>query len=251
MAKKVRKREIVENVNEDALLHDLEVTHKKELFCNFKIQNKFKLNDVHKTFVELCLYKDTKMIFVDGPAGSGKSYLAVYAALQMLQKKEINQIIYIRSIIESASKSMGSIPGTVSEKFEPWTMPIMEKLEELVGSKVGGELLRNNYIKCLPVNFVRGLTFRDSVVIMEESQNFTIDEIVTILTRFGENSKYIIIGDSYQADIGTKSGFIKIQEAFNDEESDEQGIHNFVFTENEIVRSEILKFIVRKIESNR
>lgn len=249
MAKKSRRREIVDEVSEDVLLHNIEVSTKKQWFCDFKISNEFKLTDVHNSFLQLLLYKDTKMVFVDGPAGTAKTYLAVYAALQMLQKKQINQIVYIRSIVESASKSMGSLPGELQDKFQPWSLPLVEKLEELVGPKIGGELMRNNFIKCMPVNFVRGLTFRDSVVIADESQNFSDSELTTILTRFGENSKYIVIGDSFQSDIGRKSGFSKIRQVFDNEESDQRGIHSFVFTENEVVRSEILKFIVKKLEN--
>ena len=249
MAKKTRRREIVENIEEDIILHDLEVTHKKELFCNFKITNNFKLNEVHNSFIELVLYKDTKMVFVDGPAGSGKSYLSVFAALQLLKKKQINKIIYLRSIAESASKSIGSLPGSLEDRFQPWVMPLIEKLDEIVGSKIGGELMRNKFIESIPINFVRGLTFRDSLVIIDESQNLSREELVTAITRFGENSKYIIIGDSYQADIGNKSGFSKIRQSFDDQESEDMGIHSFIFSENEIVRSDILKFIVKKIET--
>ena len=96
--------------------------------------------------------------------------------------------------------------------------------------------MRENYVKCMPVNFVRGLTFRDSVVIVDESQNLGLAELITILTRFGENTKYVVIGDSRQSDIGNKSGFNKIQHAFNNAESEDRGIHNFLFTENEVVR---------------
>lgn len=249
MAKKTRKREVVEDESmENVLLHNMEISTKKEWFCNFKIHNEFKLTDVHNSFMEMTLYRDTKMVFVDGPAGSAKSYLAVYSALQMLQRKQINQIVYIRSIIESASRSMGSLPGELQDKFYPWSLPLMEKLDELVGPKIGGELMRNNYVKCMPVNFVRGLTFRDSVVIVDESQNMTSEEITACITRFGENSKYIVIGDSFQSDIGHKSGFSRIRQAFDDEESESNGIHSFIFTENEVVRSNILRFIVRKLE---
>jgi phosphate starvation-inducible PhoH-like protein len=251
MAKKPRKKEVADttNIDEYVLLNNIETSTKKEWFLNYKIHNQFKLNDVHNSFVELMLYKDTKMIFVDGPAGSGKSYLAVYGALQLLLKKQINQIVYIRSIVESASKSMGSLPGELQDKFQPWSLPLIEKLDELVGPKIGGELVRNNYIKCMPVNFVRGLTFRDSVVIVDESQNLTTAELTTILTRFGENTKYVVIGDSFQSDIGSKNGFSKIRTAFNDQESEDKCIHNFVFSENEVVRSQILKFIVKKLEN--
>lgn len=250
MAKKPRKREQVEIVNEDVLLHNIEVSTKKEWFCNFKIHNEFKLTDVHNSFMELLLYKDTKMVFVDGPAGSAKSYLAVYGALQMLLKKQISQIVYIRSIVESASKSMGSLPGELQDKFQPWSLPLIEKLDELVGPKIGGELMRNHYIKCMPVNFVRGLTFRDSVVIVDEIQNLVWSEAVAILTRFGENTKYVVIGDSFQSDIGNKSGFARVLKAFDNEQSEQKGIHCFTFTENEVVRSDILKFIVTQLEGS-
>lgn len=251
MARKLRKKEVVDsNIDEYVLLNNIETSTKKEWFLNYKIHNQFKLNDVHNSFMEMLLYKDTKMVFVDGPAGSGKSYLAVYGALQMLLKKQINQIVYIRSIVESASKSMGSLPGELQDKFQPWSLPLIEKLDELVGSKIGGELIRNNYIKCMPVNFVRGLTFRDSVVIVDESQNLTTAELTTILTRFGENTKYVVIGDSFQSDIGaSKNGFSKIRNVFNTPESEEKGIHNFIFSENEVVRSQILKFIVKRLET--
>lgn len=248
MAKKPRKRAEVDLLEEEILLKNIESTTKKEWYLNYKIDNQFKLNEVHNSFMQIMLYKDTKMVFVDGPAGSAKSYLAVYGALQMLLKKQIQQIVYIRSIVESASKSIGSLPGEIGDKFHPWSLPLLEKLDELVGPKISGELMKNNYVKCLPVNFVRGLTFRDSFVIVDEAQNMCSQELTTILTRFGENSKYVVIGDSFQSDIGSKNGFSKIRNAFDDKESEERGIHNFVFGPNEVVRSEILKFIVKKLE---
>lgn len=248
MAKKTRKRAVDFLEDEETLIKDIETTTKKEWYLNYKINNQFKLNEVHNSFMEIMLYKDTKMVFVDGPAGSSKSYLAVYGALQMLLKKQVQQIVYIRSIVESASKSIGSLPGEIGDKFHPWSLPLLEKMDELVGPKISGELMRNNYVKCLPVNFVRGLTFRDSFVIIDESQNLDSKELTTILTRFGENSKYVVIGDSFQSDIGSKNGFSKIRSAFDDKESEEKGIHNFVFGPNEVVRSEILKFIVKKLE---
>ena len=248
MAKKTRKRAVDFLEDEEILIKDIETTTKKEWYLNYKINNQFKLNEVHNSFMEIMLYKDTKMVFVDGPAGSAKSYLAVYGALQMLLKKQVQQIVYIRSIVESASKSIGSLPGEIGDKFHPWSLPLLEKMDELVGPKISGELMKNNYVKCLPVNFVRGLTFRDSFVIIDESQNLDSKELTTILTRFGENSKYVVIGDSFQSDIGSKNGFTKIRSAFDDKESEDKGIHNFVFGPNEVVRSEILKFIVKKLE---
>jgi phosphate starvation-inducible PhoH-like protein len=214
---------------------------------NLGIRNKYQLNDVHKSFLDTCLYERTKMVLVDGPAGTAKTFLAVYAGLLLLQEKKIKNIIYIRSIVESATKSIGALPGELDEKFKPWSLPLLDKLNELLPPTSIDELMQSNTIKCIPVNFVRGLTFHDSMVIIDEFQNLTHEEGVTILTRFGHNSKYIAIGDARQADIGSKSGFKDLFNAFDDEESVEHGIHTFKFDENEIVRSKILRFIVSKI----
>lgn len=214
---------------------------------NFVIKNKFKFNDVHQTFFNLCTDDRTRMVLVDGPAGTSKTFISVMAGLTLLKEKQTNQIVYIRSIVESAAKSIGSLPGEIDDKFKPWSLPLLEKLNELVPPSVSNKLIDEQAIKSIPVNFVRGLTFHDSFVIVDESQNLTKEELVTILTRFGQRTKYIVIGDGMQRDIGYKSGFREVFERFNDDESTNMGIHTIKFGENEIVRSQILKFIVKKL----
>ena len=214
---------------------------------NFQIKNKFTFNDVHQTFYNLCTDERTKMVLVDGPAGTAKTFIAVMAGLTLLKEKQTNQIIYIRSIVESAHKSIGALPGEIDEKFKPWSLPLLEKLNELVPMNIADRLVKDGVVKSIPVNFVRGLTFHDSFVIIDEAQNLTKDELVTILTRFGQRSRYMVIGDTRQRDIGKSSGFPTVFEAFNDEESTNHNIHTITFGENEIVRSQILKFIVKKL----
>jgi hypothetical protein len=175
------------------------------------------------------------------------TYLAVLAALNLLQQKKIKKIVYIRSIVESAEKSIGALPGELDEKFKPWSLPMLDKLHELLSDAATDALLNNGTVQCIPVNFVRGLTFHDSVVIVDESQNLSRKELVSILTRFGHNSRFIIAGDLKQNDI-VKSGYKEVLERFNDEESANNHIHCVHFGQNEIVRSHILKFIVRKLE---
>lgn len=215
---------------------------------DFKIDYNFKSNDKHKSFVGLMLKPDSKMLFVDGPAGTAKTYLAVYGAVSLLKKHAIDEIVYIRSVVESASQKMGSLPGEVDDKFGPWSMPLVEKLDELVNVTVRKELLGRGFVHCVPVNFVRGLTFNNSFVIVDEAQNLTRGELTTILTRFGEGSKFIIVGDSKQSDIGNRSGFGPIQKCFDNQESEEQQIYTFKFDETDIVRSEILQFIVKQLD---
>ena len=227
-----------------------------EIACNwdldFKVVCNFDLNDTHKSFKALSTRFGTKMVFADGPAGTAKTYLAVLAAVELLNKGAVESIIYIRSVVESASQKMGSLPGEVDDKFLPWSMPMIEKLDEIVGVPTRKNLMSRNLVECVPVNFVRGLTFHDSVVIVDEAQNLTTSELITILTRFGENSKYFVVGDTNQSDINGKSGFAPIYKCFVDQEDDnaceEQGIYTFKFTDQDIVRSEVLKFIVNRLD---
>jgi phosphate starvation-inducible PhoH-like protein len=221
---------------------------KNDIFLNFRIDQKFHLNEHHKAFVEKATEEDSQILFCDGPAGSSKTYLAVFVALSMLRDKKIDEIVYIRSIVESATRKLGSLPGEVDEKFKPWSIPLIEKCDELVGKQITSMLFESNYLKSIPVNFLRGATFTNNVVIVDEAQNLEHSELVTILTRFGKNCKLFIIGDSLQSDI-QKSGFEKIMRAFDTEESNKNGIHAFHFTEEDITRSKLLKFIVKVIAS--
>lgn len=226
---------------------DGKILHKNEFEFNFEISKQFKLKDSHKSFVELGFTKDTNMMFVDGPAGSAKTFCAAYLGLHLLKSHRVEEIVYIRSIIESASKSMGSLPGEIDDKFYPWSIPLKEKLDELLVPGVSTMLFDTGHVRAIPVNYVRGLTFMNSFVIVDEAQNLTHSELVTIMTRFGTDSKMVIIGDTRQSDINGKSGFNKMYDTFNDTESEQHGIYTFKFTEQDIMRSELLKFIVSKI----
>lgn len=248
--KKFRKNRKYSSSNKDIEVEELEKTVKTTKWeYDFDVTNKFNFTDVQNDFLNIIQNDNTHAVIVDGPAGSAKTYLAVLAALKLISKRKLESLVYIRSVVESANKSIGSLPGEIEEKFLPWSMPLNDKLEELISPTVIKNLLSTNVIKCLPVNFIRGLTFRDSFVIVDEAQNLTLSELTTILTRFGKNSKYVIAGDSLQADIGKLSGFTKILNGFNKDESKEKGIHTYKFTDNEIVRSEILKYIVSVLKS--
>jgi phosphate starvation-inducible protein PhoH and related proteins len=218
---------------------------------DFKINSEFTLNPVHESFQGILTNRKTKMVFADGPAGTAKTYLAVQSALELLKRMYVDSIIYIRSVVESASQKMGSLPGEVDDKFLPWSIPMIEKLDELVGVPTRQNLMNKNLVECVPVNYVRGLTFNDKVVIVDEAQNLTTSELVTILTRFGTRCRYIVVGDAAQSDINGKSGFQPIFNCFNDSASEENGIYTFTFSENEIVRSDILKFIVKQLDKLR
>ena len=179
------------------------------------------LTEKQKSFLKIALSKDTKIIFVSGPAGSSKTYISVYAALRQLCSSKELDLLYIRTIIESAEKGLGALPGDLSEKFNPYIIPLKEKLDELIPDSTTAktDLIDSGRIDAMPINFLRGLSFKDKIVIMDEAQNATFKELTTLITRIGENSKIFICGDLMQSDINGKSGFGDIIKKFDDEES--------------------------------
>lgn len=233
----------------DNIMDEMVKNNQTDFDLTFKINHHYKLTPTQYSFYNFMMDPNTKMGFVDGPAGTAKTYIAVLAALNMLRDREIDNIVYIRSIVESASKSLGFLPGEMEDKFAPWSMPLLDKLTELINPNVANSLLQKSYITCLPVNFTRGMTFRNSCVIIDEAQNLTKNELVTLLTRFGNHSKYIIVGDTNQSDINDKGGFDLIYKAFDSQSCKAEGINAYKFTGDDIVRSKVLRFIVKRLET--
>ncbi len=187
-------------------------------------------------------------MFLSGPSGSSKSFLATLAVLELMNLKKVSDLLYIRSIVESSDNKMGYLPGSAEEKLSPYLEPLMEKLDELLFAADINTLLKEKRVDGKPTGFLRGLSWNAKGIIMDEAQNSTFRELVTLLTRVGHFSKLFICGDPMQSDINGKSGFEKMCNVFNDVESKEKGIHVFYLTEEDIVRSEIVKYIVKKLE---
>ena len=129
--------------------------------------------------------------------------------------------------------------------------PLEDKLDELLPptTPIAEELIQSGRIQAMPINFLRGANWINKIIIADESQNFTFKELVTLITRIGENSKLIICGDMMQSDINGKTGFYDMIKLFDCEESRDRGIHCFRFTEDDILRSKILKYIVQKLKT--
>jgi phosphate starvation-inducible protein PhoH and related proteins len=231
------------------LSNEVQTSLERRWNSNYQITNNFVLTDAHKSFLETILNPDTNMCLVNGPAGSAKSYIATLAALLSVKRAAVEEIVYIRSVVESASSKLGFLPGDINEKFHPWSMPLMDKFNELLSPSDAVQIMKSGFVHCIPVNLVRGLTFKKSIVIVDECQNMTKSELITVLTRFGLDSKYVLLGDSRQSDIGGRTGFSKVHEAFKNEKSEGMGIHTFTFTNNEIVRHPLLSHICEVVES--
>ena len=223
---------------------DMELTEslQKNWLFNFKIKRPFYFNPKHREFYNCIKSPKTKMGFVDGPAGSMKTYIAVYAGLELIKQEQFTRMVYIRSVTESAERSLGSLPGEIDDKFSPYSIPLEEKVTEIADRGTYSMLKQKGVVEAIPVNFVRGLTFNKSLVIVDEAQNLSRKELTTILTRFGRDSRYIVIGDCNQADVN-KSGYKEIFNMFNSKQCTDNDIYSFEFGNSEIARSKILRFI--------
>ena len=222
-----------------------------QLKLTFKVNN-LRLTEKQKVFLALALQEETNIMFVSGPAGSTKTYMAVYAALRHLSANDDLDMFYVRTVIESADKGLGALPGSVEEKINPYMAPLEDKLIEMLpqNKTVRKELIDSGRIQAMPINFLRGASWKDKVVVADEAQNFTFKELTTLITRLGNNSKLFICGDFMQSDINGKSGYSDMFNLFKDKESQENGIHCFSFNKNDILRSELQKYIIGKLEDN-
>jgi phosphate starvation-inducible PhoH-like protein len=207
----------------------------------------FNWTDKQKKFIELATNKETKIIFVNGPAGSSKTLLAVYVSLLMLNQRKVSDILYLRAAIESSDAKLGFLPGDLNEKIHFYGLPLLDKLNELLPPSQADKLVEDQRVSIFPVGFTRGLNWNAKAVIVDESQNLVHKELVTILTRLGKFTKCFVLADPDQSDINGKSGaFVKISEAFNDKAAADFGIHQFTFDEDDIMRSELVKFLVKR-----
>ena len=188
-------------------------------------------------------------MFLKGPAGASKTIISMYCGLQLLNSRRISDMVLIRSAVESSDSKLGYLPGTVEDKFSVYLTPFNDKFSELLTISQIKKLETDNRITICPINFARGLHFSVKFVCCDEAQNLTTKELQTLLTRTGEFCKVIICGDPEQSDLPKdKSGFKKVYDAFDNYESQELGIQCVELGEQDIVRSEICKYIVRKFK---
>jgi phosphate starvation-inducible PhoH-like protein len=238
-----RRKKQPEIVNED----EIERIRKSLTKTNIKLK-KISLTEKQRELLKIIFDSNSKIIFISGPAGTSKTYVAIYGALQLYNMNNERGITYVRTIAESGEKSLGALPGEMAEKINPYMMPMNEKLDELLIPGQASIVKDKEIIKGMPINYLRGASWRNEIVIADESQNFTFKELTTLMTRLGEGSKLLICGDPMQSDINGKSGFADMYSLFNDNESKEQGIHTFYFGAEDIKRSEILKYVINKIQ---
>lgn len=160
---------------------------------------------------------DHDITFGVGPAGTGKTYLAVAAAVDALERQEVRRILLTRPAVEAGEK-LGFLPGDLSQKVDPYLRPLYDALFEMMGFEKVEKLIERNVIEVAPLAYMRGRTLNDAFIILDESQNTTIEQMKMFLTRIGFNSKAVITGDVTQIDLprGQKSGLSHAIEVLSD-----------------------------------
>ncbi len=186
------------------------------------------------------------MVFGVGPAGTGKTYLAVAMAVAAINAKKVSRIVLVRPAVE-AGERLGFLPGTLQEKVDPYLRPLYDALYDLLEPEKVDKMLERNVIEVAPLAFMRGRTLNDAFIIMDEAQNTTIEQMKMFLTRMGNNSKAVITGDITQIDLPNprKSGLL---DAINILDGVE-GIHFCHFEDTDVVRHALVQRIVRAYES--
>jgi phosphate starvation-inducible protein PhoH and related proteins len=185
------------------------------------------------------------LVFGIGPAGTGKTYLAVAMAISALINKQVSRIILTRPAVE-AGERLGFLPGTLQEKVDPYLRPLYDALYDMLDSEKVEKLLERNVIEVAPIAFMRGRTLNDSFIILDEAQNSTQEQMKMVITRQGFNSKMVVNGDVTQIDLptGRMSGLIHAVEVLKGVE----GISFVQFDEKDVVRHTLVQRIVKAYE---
>lgn len=213
------------------------------------ISCKYPLTERQSTILETAMDKSSKMIIIDGYWGTGKSLLAVLAALQLMNQKKLSGIVFIRSPLEASSTAkVGTLPGSLEERMESYNAVLYDKLKELLPKSDIDLLKKEGRLECYPVGLIQGKTFSAKAVILEEAASCSHDDILLVASRLGEYSKLFIVGDStFQLSIGSRSGFKRFYDTFDDLDSMENGVFTFPLKEpGDIKRSGLLRYIMEK-----
>ena len=181
------------------------------------------------------------MVFATGPAGTGKTFIAIALAVKALKNKEIRKIILSRPAVEAGEK-LGFLPGEMKDKLDPYLQPLYDALQDMIPAAKLKEYMENSVIQIAPLAFMRGRTLNDAVIILDEAQNTTTHQIKMFLTRLGMNAKMIITGDVTQIDLPatTTSGLVQAMHILKGV----KGIGNVEFDKKDIVRHKLVQRIV-------
>jgi phosphate starvation-inducible PhoH-like protein len=201
-------------------------------------------NETQRKYVEAIRQYD--VVFGIGPAGTGKTYLAMATAVSALLRREVSRIILVRPAVEAGEK-LGFLPGDLYEKVNPYLRPLYDALYDMIETEKANKLVERGDIEIAPLAFMRGRTLNDSFIILDEAQNTTSEQMKMFLTRLGFNSKTVITGDITQSDLPNDrtSGLIEVQTILEGVD----GIRFIYFTNRDVVRHKLVQQIVKAYEN--
>ena len=210
--------------------------HVKQIKC---------LNSKQKEFVKSIENKE--ITFCSGPAGSGKTFMALWTALKLLEKNQFEQIILAKSVTSIPGEEIGILPGDIYEKMDPFLISFFGNIDKLIGEEERKRLIKENKIKIQPLMYIRGINIDKSIVILDEAQNINLSVFKTIIARIGSDSKYIICGDVEQIDLKKKSesSLAKLMELFQNDDL----IGVVQFNNEDCVRNPIIPHLLNKMKT--
>ncbi len=251
MSKKRSKQQILQSSLND--IEDLKFDEMREMMkLNFPINSKFK-NKKQKLLSETI--KNNRITFVSGSPGTGKTFIALKTALELLKENVVGDILLTTPIIEVSPKSIGALPGDLDMKINHYFQHFYDNLNKLIGTKITNYLKQSELVTDKIVNFIRGATFGKNdekgnaigtFCILDEAQNLNVMELKTYISRLGENSKMVILGDIEQCDIKLKRGEKNALEDAIYRFSDMDGVGLVEFDEDDIVRDPFLIDIMKR-----
>lgn len=217
-------------------------TTEKEIFIKHKINAKNIAQELYINFL-----RESQITICLGPAGSGKTYLVTAIALEKLLSNKVNRIVLTRPVVEAGEK-LGYLPGTLDEKLHPYLLPLLDSIEDHIGPTMTKKLLDNNKIEIAPLAFMRGRTFNNCFVILDEAENATREQVKMFITRIGYESTFAINGDNSQSDLQNKNdnGLIWLSERL-------KGVSPQIsvceFNRKDVVRHPLIETILTHLEA--
>ena len=190
-------------------------------------------------------FEANDLTFALGPAGTGKTYIAIALAVRALKNRQVRKIILSRPAVEAGEK-LGFLPGDMKDKIDPYLQPLYDALEDMIPAIKLKEYMESNVIQIAPLAFMRGRTLNDAIIVLDEAQNTTVHQIKMFLTRLGMNAKMIVTGDVTQIDLprSTQSGLVQALKVL----ADVPGVGRVEFGKKDIVRHSLVQRIVEAYE---